>query len=218
MDQLIHTNLFITITNANFDDDAIADAIRKTLAVRSELAAQASDNSILSDAATWASDDLAEMMEKAKSVGVLSTENEDIRSLRELITYGLKGMAAYLKHASALKESNPEIDAFLQRALAETLNDTLTADDLIALSMETGKYGVGAMALLDHANTTAFGNPEITDPGAGGRRLPRHLYHRRAGLPDGAGAVSAQCLWGERRRAQCAGLRRQTAGPQRASE
>lgn len=175
VDQLIHTNLFITITNANFDDDAIADAIRKTLAVRSELAAQASDNSILSDAATWASDDLAEMMEKAKSVGVLSTENEDIRSLRELITYGLKGMAAYLKHASALKESNPEIDAFLQRALAETLNDTLTADDLIALSMETGKYGVGAMALLDHANTTAFGNPEITEVQLGVRNNPAIL-------------------------------------------
>lgn len=101
-------------------------------------------------------------MEKAKSVGVLATQDEDIRSLRELITYGLKGLSAYSKHANVLLADDAELDAFLQRALAATLDDTLSVNDLVALALETGKYGVNGMALLDGANTQAYGNPEIT--------------------------------------------------------
>ncbi|MDD5953462.1 MAG: hydroxylamine reductase [Oscillospiraceae bacterium] len=172
VDRLVNTNLFITITNANFDDDAIADAIGKTIAVRDQLSSSLSDKSSLSDAATWTSDDWSVMLEKAKSVGVLATENEDIRSLRELITYGLKGMAAYVKHANALGAESSAIDVFLQSALAKTLDDSLTIDDLIALTMETGKFGVDAMALLDSANTAAFGNPEITEVQLGVRDNP----------------------------------------------
>ena len=115
----------------------------------------------LPDAALWSGDDSA-FEPKAATVGVLSTENEDIRSLRELITYGLKGLSAYSKHANVLLEEDVQVDAFLQRALASTLDDTLTADDLVALTLETGRYGVSGMALLDKANTQAFGNPEIT--------------------------------------------------------
>ena len=99
---------------------------------------------------------------KASAVGVLSTENEDIRSLRELITYGLKGLAAYTKHANVLLKEDPELDAFLQKALAATLEDSLTAEDLTALALETGACGFKGMALLDQANTEAYGNPEIT--------------------------------------------------------
>ena len=110
--------------------------------------------------------------DKAVSVGVLSTENEDIRSLRELITYGLKGLSAYTEHANALLQEDEETDAFLQRALAATLNDALTVDELIALTLETGKYGVQGMALLDKANTEAYGNPEITRVNIGTGKNP----------------------------------------------
>lgn len=103
---------------------------------------------------------------------ILSTENEDIRSLREMITYGLKGLAAYSKHANALMQDNEKIDAFLQRALAKTLDDSLTVDDLVALTLETGKFGVDGMALLDSANTGAYGNPEITEVNIGVRNNP----------------------------------------------
>ena len=109
---------------------------------------------------------------KAKTVGVLATENEDIRSLRELITYGLKGLAAYTKHANALLNDDEKLDAFLQSALAKTLDDSLTVDELVALTLEVGKYGVQGMADLDAANTTAYGNPEITSVDIGVRNNP----------------------------------------------
>lgn len=172
-------NLFITITNANFDDEAIIRKIKETLEMKREFAKSLSGTKPMSPAALW--DDAEHMEEKAKSVGVLSTEDEDIRSLRELITYGLKGMAAYLKHAAALEakaenrntaEGKRDTAAFLEKALAATLNPALTAEELTALALETGEYGVTAMALLDEANTSSYGHPEITEVSIGVRKNP----------------------------------------------
>lgn len=172
-------NLFITITNANFDDEAIIRKIKETLEMKRELAKSLSGTEPMSEAALW--DDAEHMEEKAKSVGVLSTEDEDIRSLRELITYGLKGMAAYLKHAAALEakaenrnmaDGKRDTAAFLEKALAATLNPALTAEELTALALETGEYGVTAMALLDEANTSSYGHPEITEVSIGVRKNP----------------------------------------------
>ena len=160
INHLITLNLFTTITNANFDRESIEARIRATLEAKAQLLAQLGDTANLPQAALW--DGAGDWEEKAKTVGVLSTENEDIRSLRELITYGLKGLSAYSKHANALLQDDEDVDAFLQRALAATLDDSLTVDQLVALTMETGKYGVSGMAMLDKANTSAYGNPEIT--------------------------------------------------------
>ena len=160
INHLITLNLFTTITNANFDKQAIEARIRATLDAKQELLARVQDPAALPEAARWNGE--GDWEEKAKQVGVLSTENEDIRSLRELITYGLKGLSAYSKHANALLQDDGEVDAFLQRALAATLDDALTVEDLVALALETGKYGVQGMALLDRANTASYGNPEIT--------------------------------------------------------
>lgn len=160
VNHLITLNLFVTITNANFDKDAIIARIRTTLDTRQALLAQVEGRGKLPQAALW--DGSGSWEEKAAQVGVLSTTDEDIRSLRELITYGLKGLSAYSKHANALLKDDTEVDAFLQKALAATLDDSLTVNDLIALTMEVGKYGVSGMALLDSANTGAYGNPEVT--------------------------------------------------------
>ena len=160
VNHLITENLFTTITNVNFDDDTIRPRIEATLETKA-LLAQLADCSALPEAALW-NGTTDEFAAKAVTVGVLSTENEDIRSLRELITYGLKGLAAYTSHANVLLKENEEIDAFLQRALAATLDDSLSAEELTALALETGSYGVQGMALLDEANTSAYGNPEIT--------------------------------------------------------
>lgn len=160
INHLITLNLFTTITNANFDKESIEARIRATLTEKDVLLAQIADPSGLPEAAKW--NGSGNWEEKAATVGVLSTENEDIRSLRELITYGLKGLSAYSKHANVLLKDDEEVDAFLQRALAATLDDNLSVEDLIALTMETGKHGVSGMALLDKANTEAYGNPEIT--------------------------------------------------------
>lgn len=157
----ITLNLFITITNANFDKEAIVACIRETLDVKRELLRRVAQPELLPEAAHWTADE-ADFAAKAATVGVLSTQDEDIRSLRELITYGLKGLSAYSKHANALLQDDGEVDAFLQRALAATLDDSLSVDALVALAMETGKFGVQGMALLDKANTEAYGNPEIT--------------------------------------------------------
>ena len=160
INHLITLNLFTTITNANFDKESIEARIRATLTEKDVLLAQIADPSGLPEAAKW--NGSGNWEEKAATVGVLSTENDDIRSLRELITYGLKGLSAYSKHANVLLKDDDEVDAFLQRALAATLDDNLSVEDLIALTMETGKHGVSGMALLDKANTEAYGNPEIT--------------------------------------------------------
>ena len=160
INHLITLNLFTTITNANFDKESIEARIRATLTEKDVLLAQIADPSGLPEATKW--NGSGNWEEKAATVGVLSTENEDIRSLRELITYGLKGLSAYSKHANVLLKDDEEVDAFLQRALAATLDDNLSVEELIALTMETGKHGVSGMALLDKANTEAYGNPEIT--------------------------------------------------------
>ena len=170
INHLITLNLFTTITNANFDKEAIEARIRDTLAVKEKLLARVEHKDQLPLAALW--DGTGSWEAKAAQVGVLSTENEDIRSLRELITYGLKGLSAYSKHANALLQDDGEVDAFLQRALAATLDDSLSADDLVALTMETGKYGVQGMALLDKANTQAYGNPQITKVSIGVGKNP----------------------------------------------
>lgn len=170
---LITVNLFTTITNANFNKNAIVERIKKTLELKARLISQLERKEGLPDAVIWSGQE-AEFEEKAVSqqVGVLSTENEDIRSLREMITYGLKGLAAYSKHANALMHDDEEVDAFIQRALAKTLDDSLSVDDLVALTLETGKYGVEGMALLDKANTETYGNPEITKVDIGVRNNP----------------------------------------------
>lgn len=170
INHLITLNLFTTITNANFDKESIEARIRATLTEKEVLLNQVANPSALSEAAKW--DGSGDWEEKAQTVGVLSTENEDIRSLRELITYGLKGLSAYSKHANVLLKDDGEVDAFLQRTLAATLDDNLSVEDLIALTMETGKHGVSGMALLDKANTNAYGNPEITKVNIGVRKNP----------------------------------------------
>ena len=175
IDRLITTNLFMTITNANFDDDRFIDRINETLSSRDELFEQLHDDTGLSDAASWQCRTAEERTLKADKVGVLDTGNEDLRSLRELTLYGLKGMAAYNKHANVLGYADTAIDAFLQKALAKTLDDSLSTDDLTSLVLETGSFGVKVMALLDTANTSTYGNPEITKVELGVRNNPAIL-------------------------------------------
>lgn len=170
------TSLFMTITNANFDREAIENQIRKMISYRDELLKDLSLEN-LHDSATFKVSTSEEMEEKANSdeVGVLATENEDVRSLRELITYGLKGMAAYAEHAFNIGKEDPEIYEFIYESLAKSLDDTLSADDLVALTLKTGEHGVKAMALLDEANTSKYGNPEITEVNIGVRNKPAIL-------------------------------------------
>lgn len=180
-DYVTINGLFMTITNANFDRDAFLGKIRESLTVREQmkqtLADKGVDLSDLHDAATWTAETDEELQVKADSpeVGVLATENEDVRSLRELIKYGVKGMAAYAEHAYNLGKESDEISAFIAKALVSLLDDTLSADDLVALTLETGKYGVDVMAMLDAANTGAYGNPEITEVNIGVRNNPAIL-------------------------------------------
>ena len=171
VNHLVSINLFSTITNANFDLDDIKDKVTNTLKTKEQLLEEVENKEKLPAVSLWNGTE-AEYEEKAKLVGILSTKDEDIRSLRELITYGLKGLAAYTKHANALLKDNAEVDAFIQEALAKTLDDSLSVDDLVALTLETGKYGVDGMALLDEANTSAYGNPEITQVDIGVRKNP----------------------------------------------
>ena len=171
INHLVTMNLFITITNANFDRKAIIAAVKITLKAKEEQLERLDSKEELTEAALWNGDE-AEFDKKAQNVGVLSTKNEDIRSLRELITYGLKGLAAYSKHANALIQDNEDVDAFIQKALTKIQDDSLSADDLVALTLETGKFGVEGMALLDKANSETYGNPEITTVEIGVRKNP----------------------------------------------
>src|SRR5665647_192462 len=160
------SSLFMAITNANFDDGSIEKQIMKMIAIRDELKKSVTAGD-LHDAATFTVNSREFMLEMAATVGVLSTVNDDVRSLREMITYGLKGMAAYAEHAKNIGKENLDINAFIYKALAATLDDSLSADDLVALTLKTGEYGVKVMALLDEANTSRFGNPEITEVNIG---------------------------------------------------
>ena len=161
VNHLITLNLFMTITNANFDRESIVGRVEQTLKTKAKLLAEIDDKKNLPAAALW-SDTQKNFDAKAEQVGILATTDEDIRSLRELITYGLKGLAAYLYHANALGFDDEKINAFAQATLAKLLDDGLSVDDLTALALETGKAGVDVMALLDKANTETYGNPEVT--------------------------------------------------------
>jgi hydroxylamine reductase len=167
----ITLNLFTTITNANFDDEVFYQRVSETLNIKDSLIAKLADKNSLHQAALWTAS-REDYAAKAADVGVLATENEDVRSLRELIIYGVKGLAAYMKHANELGYDDDAINAFMQKALAATLDDTLSADALVALTLETGKYGVDGMALLDTANTTTYGNPEVTKVNIGVGKNP----------------------------------------------
>lgn len=171
INHLITLNLFTTITNANFDKKVIEDRVTETLKVKEELLSKVIDKETLPKEVFW-NGNKDEYESKGKAVGVLSTKDEDVRSLRELITYGLKGLSAYSKHANVLMSDNEELDAFLQSALAKTLDDSLSVEELISLTLETGKYGVDGMAMLDKANTSTYGNPEITKVNIGVQNRP----------------------------------------------
>ena len=173
----ITEGLFCTITNANFDVESISSRVTEGLKLRNELIGKA-------EAAGIALPELAELSwngseseyeSKSKTVGVLRESNEDVRSLKELVIYGLKGMAAYAEHASKLNFEDDDIFAFIQTALAATTRNDIGADELTALVLETGSYGVKTMALLDKANTTSYGNPEITKVNIGVRNNPAIL-------------------------------------------
>ena len=172
VNQFITLNLFTTITNANFDVEVFYARVGQTLEIRNNLVKELADQSELSEAALINLGNKDEMDAKAQTVGILQTKDEDIRSLRELITYGLKGLAAYLKHANALKHTSEDTAAFMQRALSATLDENLGVNELVALTLETGKYGVDGMALLDAANTSSYGHPEITKVNLGVRNNP----------------------------------------------
>ncbi|MDU1413876.1 MAG: hydroxylamine reductase [Clostridium sp.] len=172
INHLITINLFTTITNANFDDDIFYERVKNTLEVKERLIALIENKNGLSKAALWNEVSKEEMDKKASIVGVLATENEDIRSLRELIAYGIKGLSAYMKHANALGYDDEKVNAFMQETLAKLLDDSLSIDELVALTLETGKVGVDGMALLDRANTETYGHPEVTKVNIGVRNNP----------------------------------------------
>ncbi len=172
LNHVVTTNLFVTITNANFDEDAILKRVHETIFIKDDLLTKLKDKTGLTEAALYSEQDLTALREKSAAVGVLQTENEDIRSLRELTIYGLKGLSAYTKHANILLEDDEEIDRFIQEALVKTMDDSLTADELVALVLATGEHGVKGMAMLDRANTSTYGNPEITSVNIGVRKNP----------------------------------------------
>ena len=169
-DKFIYDALFITITNANFDKVAITEKIKEGLKLKNELANKVKIENAPDECLWNGSED--EFEEKSKTVGVLRTPNEDIRSLKELVHYGLKGMAAYVEHAHNLGYESPEIFAFMQHALSELTRNDITVEELVQLTLETGKYGVSAMAQLDKANTSSYGNPEISQVSLGVRNNP----------------------------------------------
>ncbi|MDX9703835.1 MAG: hydroxylamine reductase [Candidatus Auribacterota bacterium] len=174
-DRFVIESLFTTITNVNFDPEVIARRIETALIKRDTVKKMYIDKQgsnfkeKLPDAATWnpASNTISEYLKKAPEVGVLSQKNEDIRSLRETLIYGLKGISAYADHAYILDKKSDEIFAFVQEGLAATLDDSLTADDLVGLVLNAGQTAVAVMALLDEANTSRYGSPEITEVNTG---------------------------------------------------
>ncbi len=172
-DKFVFDALFTTITNANFDEKAIINKIKKGLELKKELSKNV-ELQHTPDECSWYGEE-AEFEEKAKEVGVLRTPNEDIRSLKELIHYGIKGMAAYVEHAYNLDANDRELSVFMQHSLSELCREDITMDELVALTLKTGEYGVKAMAQLDSANTSHFGNPEISQVSIGVRNNPAIL-------------------------------------------
>ncbi|GKX66244.1 hydroxylamine reductase [Inconstantimicrobium mannanitabidum] len=179
VNKFVVESLFATITNANFDNSVFVTRVKEGLTLREAFINEGKEKNVdfsnLSEAALWTPSNDEEMLEKSTKVGVLATENEDIRSLRELIIYGVKGLCAYIKHSTHLGYDDDNIHKFMHKALAATLNDNVSADELVALTLETGKFGVDAMALLDKANTESYGNPEITKVNIGVRNNPAIL-------------------------------------------
>ncbi|MGK0466905.1 hydroxylamine reductase [Clostridium sp.] len=176
VNKFVVTGLFMTITNANFNKDRFIETITKALELREVIKDQLVNaggvlDESLPECATWTGTS-QEFESKSIRVGVLDTENEDVRSLRELVTYGIKGIAAYVDHAYNLAYENNDIYAFMQKGLAQITDDNLSVAELVALTLECGKYGVDAMALLDGANTTTYGNPEISKVNIGVRNNP----------------------------------------------
>ena len=171
INHLVTLNLFATITNVNFDSEILQTRITETLQVKADLLTKLRTNAAMPEAALWQGTP-AEFTAKAATVGILAETDEDIRSLKELITYGLKGLAAYLWHANVLGQEDESLDAFQQETLAKLTETNLTVEALTALALETGKWGVQGMALLDKANTSAYGNPEITKVELGVRKNP----------------------------------------------
>ncbi len=163
--------LFSTITNANFDDERFSELIKQAVEIKKSLMEHNGSYAPLHEAATWISDDETSFTDKAQEVGVLSEQNEDIRSLKELIIYGLKGMAAYAEHAAVLGKEDPSLYGFMMEALAATTKD-LPVEELVNIVLKTGEYGVTAMALLDAANTGSYGNPEMTTVNIGAGNKP----------------------------------------------
>ncbi len=180
VDRYVQEALFTTITNANFNNEKIIEKIWQGISVREELRKEMAEKGIaipatLHSSTAWTPSDVSDMEARASLVGVMATADEDIRSLRELVIYGVKGMAAYAEHAGNLGHSADSVDGFIQRALAATTDDSLSVAELTALVLETGKHGVEVMALLDKANTSSFGNPEITEVNIGVRNNPAIL-------------------------------------------
>lgn len=159
---MVTYNMFITITNANFDLDMILDQVVKSIEAKDELLAKLNDKSKLRKLSLYSDKDRAKLMALAEIVGVLVTKDEDQRSLKELATYGIKGMSAYMKHANTLNYDDESIDIFIQETLARFIDVEIPIDELYETVLKTGEYGVKAMALLDKANTETYGNPEIT--------------------------------------------------------
>lgn len=176
-DKYVFESMFITITNANFAGNVIIEKIKQGFNVRDNVKSLLSEKNISTadlnhDAVTWLGNTELEISGKSKLIGILSEPNEDIRSLKELITYGVKGIAAYAEHAFNLGFINDEVFAFMHKALSAICRNDIGADELLALTMETGKHGVDVMALLDKANTESYGNPEITEVNLGVRNNP----------------------------------------------
>jgi len=179
-DTFVYDALFMTITNANFDDEKILQKIKDGFILREKLKAELNSKGIsipanLPEQATWTTDTTEKIIAQSKFIGVLAEENEDIRSLKELLIYGLKGMAAYVEHAANLGYSDKDSNSFMHKALNATTLKTIAVDELVGLVLECGKFGVSVMSLLDKANTESYGNPVITKVNIGVKNNPAIL-------------------------------------------
>lgn len=171
INKVVLDNLFTTITNVNFSEGNIEDRIEQSLEIKRDLYGRLKNKEMLSEASEF-SIERKDYLTRDERISILNEKNVDLRSLKEMVIYGLKGLSAYVTHGNVLNEYNEKIDIFLQRALAKTLDKNLTVEDALGLVMETGKYGVFGMELLDRANTKNYGNPEITKVNIGVGKNP----------------------------------------------